>query len=90
MPDTSIRHNASVIPRSRVLQGWIDKPNLYEDSLEAGRPSRDLRLDHDPLKRNLVKPQIPKLLRRHLINQYREDILQLQDLIQRDLTAWLS
>ena len=41
-------------------------------------------------KWNLNRPQLSPEHRRELIALYREDILKLQDLIQRDLSAWLE
>ncbi len=38
----------------------------------------------------IVTPPLPPELRSELIQIYRDDILRLQDLIQRDLSAWLS
>ena len=42
------------------------------------------------LSKNLVKPGLDPEIRRQLIDFYREDILRLQDLIGRDLSAWLA
>lgn len=39
---------------------------------------------------NFVKPKLPKEIRKEFILIYREDILKLQDLIQRDLSKWLE
>jgi hypothetical protein len=49
------------------------------------------RLVNNLRSQNLVKP--PQLLpevREQLIQEYREDVLRLQDLIQRDLSKWLE
>jgi hypothetical protein len=39
--------------------------------------------------RNLVKPQLAPEVRQQLLEDYRDDILTLQELIQRDLSGWL-
>jgi len=44
----------------------------------------------DVRKRNRYKPQLPIEIRQQLIEVYREDILKLQDLLQRDLSIWLQ
>jgi hypothetical protein len=36
------------------------------------------------------KPTLDAELRRKLVSIYRDDILQLQDLLQRDLSSWLD
>ena len=91
VPDTSTRHNASMIPRSRVLDDLIGKPFLIRKVVRRAVPAGLRAWTHHSLrKRNLVRPQIPPPLRQRLTEQYREDILKLQLLIQRDLTAWLG
>lgn len=42
------------------------------------------------INRNLVKAQLAPEVRKRLSAEYREDILTLQDLIQRDLSRWLT
>jgi hypothetical protein len=39
---------------------------------------------------NLVKPQLSPAIRRQLMAAYHDDILQLQSLLQRDLSVWLD
>jgi hypothetical protein len=49
------------------------------------------RLRHTLLKINLQKaPAMPCEVRARLIDEYREDILALQNLIARDLSNWLN
>jgi hypothetical protein len=40
--------------------------------------------------RALEKPPMPLHLRRRLVDQYRSDIMELQDLLNRDLSRWLE
>ncbi len=40
-------------------------------------------------KRVLSRPPFPPEVRRELVEAYREDVLRLEDLIGRDLSAWL-
>jgi hypothetical protein len=44
----------------------------------------------DVRNRNLAKPGIPEDARKYLCDIYRRDVLDLQELIQRDLTTWLQ
>jgi hypothetical protein len=41
-------------------------------------------------QQNLGKPKLSPKLRKQLTEDYREDILKLQDLIGRDLSKWLE
>jgi Sulfotransferase family len=88
VPDTSIEHNTSGLPRSKTLYLRVKKltaryPGLLERFLPAG-PYRYAK------SRFFVKPPpFPTEVRRELIDSYREDILKLQELIGRDLSPWL-
>lgn len=91
VPDMSVWHNVSVVRRKpaweRMLSGW----NLYKpssNSIDRAKP-RDYRVG-DLKRPDFVKPTIPPEARRMLVETYREDILQLQDLIHRDLSTWLK
>jgi len=41
-------------------------------------------------EKNTFKPKLELDVRRQLIEEYRDDILKLQELIQRDLSKWLE
>lgn len=89
--DMSVRHNESKLPRSRALQVFLTEPrrakNLFKPFLPAGWSRRI----GDHLRRqNLIKPPFPAKLRRQLTEVYREDIIELQDMLQRDLSHWLK
>ncbi|MFP4578951.1 MAG: sulfotransferase, partial [Coleofasciculus sp.] len=59
-----------------ISQGWSNK--IYKAYV-------DLR------NKNLEQPpKLPDEIRQQLIEVYREDILKLQDLLQRDLSIWLQ
>ncbi len=79
VPDTSIEHNPSGIPRVGRLN-----PVLVERIFPA-------RLRGYVKSRIFVKPPpFPPEVRRQLTYSYKEDILRLQELIGRDLSAWLE
>jgi hypothetical protein len=89
-PDLSLRPKVSGAPRSRwlhdFLRGAHPVKSLAKILLPAPlRQRAKLRLTN----RNLVKQEFPPDIRRELTALYRADILELQDLIERDLTAWL-
>jgi hypothetical protein len=98
MPDVARRYNVSGIP---THEGWYA---LYTFLLEQN-PVKSVvkpllpkglrrRLSTTLLStlqdRTLVKPPLPVEVRRELTELYRDDILNLQDLIKRDLSQWLQ
>lgn len=95
IPDVSIIHNVSGIPKSRTLHSLLSEPNLIRSSFS---PIIRLFLPKTLRQKfrihctnvNLQKPDLPIDTRNYLINLYRDDILKLEALIQRDLTAWLN
>ena len=90
--DTNRRLNVSGIPKSRALFTLMNRPNAVKAFLKPLFPKRlhrhismaiqNINLDEPPPLRQEV--------RRELIKVYRQDILKLQDLIQRDLSGWLE
>jgi hypothetical protein len=91
VPDMSVRHNESKLPRSRALQVFLTEPRWTKNLLKPFVTARWSRRIGDHLRRrNLIKPRLSQKIRRQLIEIYREDILKLQDLLQRDLSHWLN
>ena len=93
-PDMSQRHKVSGIPKNRMLNDLVMKKNPIR-SLAAkvlkpfmSASVRD-RIRNNINKSNLERPQLSGEMRQEMIEIYREDILQLQDILQRDLTAWM-
>lgn len=95
LPDVSLRRNVSGYSRYKTLDKFLRKPSSVKDALKTYLPARlrwRLSKAFDDLKtRNLVEPPaVQSEVRRQLVGVYREDILRLQDLIQRDLSGWLE
>ncbi|MDY6937185.1 MAG: sulfotransferase [Cyanobacteriota bacterium] len=95
VPDMSKRHKVSGIPKNRTLNDLVMKKNPIR-SLAAtvlkpflSSQIRD-RIRDNINKSNLEKPQLSAELRQEAIEIYRDDILQLQDILQRDLSAWMQ
>jgi hypothetical protein len=91
-PDVSVRYNVSGSPKNEILFNLTKKrplttavkrwlPGWVRDPI-AGRFEK-LRGGQ------LTKPPIDPSLRGLLIEEYRQDLLRLQDLIGRDLSHWL-
>lgn len=91
VPDISRKHNKSLLPRNKAWHQFLTKPNAVKSLLKPFLPV-ELRqyLQKTATAKNLFKPQLTPGIRQKLVKQYREDILQLQDLIDRDLSSWLK
>ena len=92
VPDTSEKHNATYIHRNKVLHKLLKEQNPIKSILKPLLSSQ-LR---QGIKANLInlniskRPQLQPKVREQFIEKYREDILKLQELIQRDLSTWLE
>lgn len=76
-------YNHSYMPRYKLIQDVLNKKNIPE-KLRKNKILTKLR------SWNEQKTQISSGTRAELIQEYRDDILRLQDLIQRDLSQWLQ
>ncbi len=95
VPEMTVRFNASCIPESKFLHLFLQKLRLIMPVVERLAPKsqyrRLLRIGGTLHNRNLAKPKLSPEVRRRVTNDYfREDILKLQRLIQRDLSSWLE
>ena len=91
VPNTSEKKNVSFIPKNRSLQAFITKRNPVKSIIKPLIPEKLRQGAVNKLKRwNQCKPELSLDIRKQLIQEYREDILNLQDLIQRDLSKWLK
>jgi Sulfotransferase domain len=94
-PDTTRRMNASGVPRypffNRSIATLFDSPNPVRFLARRLVPEDiRLRFTQHMRSRNLVRLSIPQEVRDRLTEHNRESILRLQDLIDRDLSAWLT
>ena len=91
MPDMTTKHNVSAIPKNRALHTFLTKKNPIKSALKLLFPKELRENITTSLKaRNIGKPELSPRLREELQREYRQDILNLQDLIQRDLSHWLE
>ncbi len=90
-PDTSLKLNVSGVPKNRALHSFLAKPNWFKSTFKHLIPD-ELRhkLITNVRQNNLAKPPLDPQVKKELIELYREDTLKLQDLINRDLSAWLN
>lgn len=90
VPDTSPRYNPANVPKSRIVNRLLYNPLLIRAAKAAlpqgghGIAARVRRLNLSP------PPKLPHELRAKLLQLYREDILKLETLLDRDLAIWLE
>lgn len=95
VPHYNLRPNVSGVAKSamaaKLMKDLFDKPNIIRDlSRKFISPSIRWRFTNALRNRNLSKPRMDYEVRNQLKALFREDILNLQGLIHRDLTAWLT
>jgi len=88
VPDTSVRYNASGVPRNSVVSALVKKSGAIAPALKrvvpfGARQKMKGRVFAKP-------PPFPEEARGELVEYYREDVLRLQALIGRDLSGWLT
>ncbi len=83
--------HVSGMPKSRLLQAAVARAGTLRKMLKVFIPPRMRKAMHRKFEEmNLRKDKLDPQLRAELTNSFREDILQLQDLLDRDLTSWLK
>lgn len=91
VPDTSYRPNVSGIPKNQLLHGLLNQTNPVRKLIEPFAPQGLRKLAIKIKGGNLVQPPLDPEIRYQLIQEFFvEDILKLQDLIDRDLSEWLK
>ncbi|MGB3511688.1 MAG: sulfotransferase [Microcoleaceae cyanobacterium] len=97
-PDTSIRQQAAAIPKNQAMNNLLQTKNpirtAMSSTLKVLMPlEMRQKIRSSLIKLNSGGKELKPLSsedRKLLTDFYREDILQLQDLIQRDLSSWLK
>lgn len=92
VPDNSKKHNDSRIPRSRVYNKIMlrNNPAEYMGSMLPLKLKNKIKNKLININLSNKKPSLPGAVRKKFVEEYREDILKLQDLIQKDLSHWLE
>lgn len=88
-PDTAVRANPSGIPKNRALHALLVQDNLVKRIAQPLLPRRLYRAATRLRDRNLSHPELDPDVRHELIEVFRQEIIDLQDLVDRDLTSWL-
>ena len=91
-PDTSIKLNKTGSPKNRLLHHLLHSRNPIRQTIKTLLPDRISSPLYHRIRNANLRPtpsQLTPEIRAHLIDIFREDILKLQDLIERDLSEWL-
>ncbi|MEI6259042.1 MAG: sulfotransferase [Deltaproteobacteria bacterium] len=89
-PDLSIHYNIGGIPKSKILNRFIVRNSQFKTLLKYVFPAgMRCQIRTEISKHNTSKLKIDPEIRMRLTQDYREEILQLQDMIHRDLSEWL-
>jgi len=90
VPDTSTRHNPAGVPKNRLLNRLFFDPTLIRIA-KSVLPESVQRMAKRVQQQNLKPPpKSPADLQAKLLDLYREDILKLEALLERDLSIWLD
>lgn len=88
--DTSLKHNATGVPKNQLLGRLVLQPNPLKSAVKAFTPEGLRYSVGQRIKQRLLrKPSLSEETRRELLDSYKADISDLQNLIQRDLSPWL-
>jgi hypothetical protein len=93
VPNMSLKYNVSGTPHSRIIHTFLAKPNWAKSTIKPLIPlsvRKWLGTKATAWNMNRVKPEMSLATRSYLQRIYRDDILQLQSLIQKDLSTWLE
>ena len=92
-PNTSLKYNVSGVPRLNRLHQFVSRPNKVKTAVKPLVPLKVRKYIGTQLiswNVNGRKPVMQDSTRMELQTLFRDDILHLQDLIEKDLSAWLT
>ena len=91
VPDLSHETNMGGQPRHQWLQNLVMRPNPIASLAALVVPESARRTIRDMVsRRNLSRDQMSPQAKAWLINALKDDISQLQDMIDRDVSHWLE
>jgi hypothetical protein len=93
VPDTSMRYHQSGVAQGKMAQALFARSNRmppYLTNVVNSLPSPLRRFYTQYKSKSLVKPALPADTRKKLVDEYSDDILQLQSLLKLDLSRWLQ
>lgn len=91
IPDMKTKYNVSGESSSKVLDYLVAKNNFVKNLFKKVLPYELRRkVKFAVLDRILKKQLMPEDIKRELQREYKDDIMRLQSLLNRDLSAWLA
>jgi hypothetical protein len=91
IPEVFTRLNVSGARKSKTVDALLDDKNPIKRFLKPLLPVKFRKSIANQLRTyNYAKPECLPSVRKELIGIFREDILELQNLIERDLSKWLE
>jgi len=88
--NTSIVYNKGGVPNNKILNKILTHQSNIKRIIKPHVPEYLMQLYTHYKHKNLQRPDLKEEIREELINCYGQDILRLQDLIQKDLASWLQ
>lgn len=89
-PDTSVAYNEGGVPKRKLLNAVLTRPSVVKRLLRPFMPAAAMKFYTRLKHSNLDKPPLDADVRARLVALYRDDVLRLQDMIGKDLSAWLK
>jgi hypothetical protein len=91
-PDTSLAHAKTGVPKSSRFQQFLHNPDHPLRRWSRSILSEEVRFRILTMLKNLnlAKPPMPPAARRRLATRYRDDVRRLEEIMNEDLSDWLS
>ena len=91
LPDFLPRYNVSGIPKSRILYNFMKNESKLRSALKPLIPNKLQKKVVNYIKlNNLVKSKLSPKTKSEIIEIFRDDIVLLQNIIDKDLSSWLT
>ena len=90
LPDTSVTYNEGGVPKRKLLNAVLTRPSIVKRLLRPFVPASAMKVYTRLKHGNLEKPPLDAGVRARLVALYRDDVLRLQDMTGKDLSAWLK
>jgi len=91
VPDMSVRLNQSYVPKHMHTHAVLSGCSVLKSTMKPLLPAAiRQRLKEPVLNRATGKASVERDVREQLVEVFRDDITKLQDLIGRDLSAWMQ
>lgn len=93
VPDLSVEHNTAGLPKNRRVYAMAKRLGAWNPAFKLETVDKVLPTGASRYIKShffAKPPPFPPEVRRMLLESYREDILRLEGLIQRDLSGWLE